>query len=88
MADIKTDKYKNGMKVVFTADKHKYMPLFYPPTGTKGVIVEADGTDIPRIKWFGFKPFVDGDFRDSAFYHDAEWKVVESTHPPKILHYR
>lgn len=85
MADIKTDKYKNGMKVVFTADKHKYMPLFYPPAGTKGVIVEADGTDIPRIKWFGFKPFVAGDFRDSAFYHNTEWKVVETAHPPKIL---
>ena len=82
---MRTDKYKNGMKVVFTKDFQRIHPEFYPPVGTKGVIVEADGTFTPRIKWFGFRPYVCGEYRDSAYYHDGNWKLIGYARPPKIL---
>lgn len=77
-----TNKYKNGMRVVFTGkgltDEAK-KDLFYPPIGTRGVIAKADGTTNPGIVWDNFIPRVSCRFGrwPGAYYSDYCWELVE-----------
>lgn len=84
-----TNKYKNGMCVVFTGKAckkgEKHDPFYYPPVGTHGVIADADGTTRPGIVWDNFIPRIVCNFngRRGAYYSDCNWEICEPS--DKIL---
>lgn len=84
-----TNKYKNGMRVVFTGkalSESGWKDLFYPPDGTHGVIANADGTTNPGIVWDNFTPYPNCKFdgRLGAYYDDRNWEIEELSYD-KIL---